>query len=135
PDSLPLAVRLSATDWLEGGWTIEDSVELARCLKDEGVDLIDCSSSAIHPAAKPPVGAGYQVPLAEQVRHGAGIATAAVGMITQPMQADEIVRNGRADVVLLGKEMLRDPYWPLHAARKLHQAEAAAVPPQYLRAF
>ncbi|RMF79292.1 MAG: NADH:flavin oxidoreductase/NADH oxidase [Chloroflexi bacterium] len=135
PDEKVLAVRLSATDWLDGGWTIDDSVELARCLKDEGVDFIDCSSGGILPTVKIPVGAGYQVPLAERVRHDAQIPTAAVGMITEPMQADAIIRNGRADITLLGREMLRDPYWGLHAAQSLHQADAAAVPSQYQRAF
>lgn len=133
PDDKPLCVRLSATDWMENGWKIEDSVELAKLLKPEGVDLIDCSSGAIAPRTKIPVGAGYQTPLAEAVRREAGIATAAVGMITEPMQADEVIRNNRADVVLLARELLRDPYWPLHAAKAL--GHPAPVPPQYLRAF
>ncbi len=133
PDDKPLTVRLSATDWIEGGWSIDQSVELARRLKTEGVDLVDCSSGGMAPQQQVPVGAGYQVPLAEAVRHEAEIPTAAVGLITDPMQADEIVRNGRADLVLLAREFLRDPYWPLHAAQQLKQA--APVPPQYLRAF
>lgn len=132
-ERLPLTVRISGTDWLEGGWTLPDSVELARRLKAEGVDLIDCSSGGSAPHARPPVGPGYQMPIAEAVRQGAGIATAAVGLITAPAQADEIIRNGRADLVLLGREMLRDPYWALHAAQALKQP--APVPPQYLRAF
>jgi 2,4-dienoyl-CoA reductase-like NADH-dependent reductase (Old Yellow Enzyme family) len=129
PDDRVLAVRLSVTEWLDEGWT----VELARCLKNAGVDLIDCSSSGILSTVTPPVGAGYQVSLSEKVRAGAEIATATVGMITQPMQADEAIRNGRADVVLLGREMLRDPHWSLHTAKALDQE--APIPPQYLRAF
>jgi 2,4-dienoyl-CoA reductase-like NADH-dependent reductase (Old Yellow Enzyme family) len=133
PERLPLTVRISGTDWTEGGWTVEESVALARCLKSEGVDLIDCSSGGNVPRAKLPLGPGYQVPIAESVKHGASILTASVGLVTSPAQADEIVRNGRADVVLLGRELLRDPYWPLHAAQTLKQAPP--VPPQYLRAF
>lgn len=133
PDHKPLVVRLSTTDWVEGGWTGDDTVALAQRLKTEGVDLIDCSSGGAVPRAHIPAGASYQVPYAERVRREAGLPSAAVGLITDPMQADEIVRNGRADLVLLGRESLRDPYWPLHAARKLHQAPP--VPPQYLRAF
>jgi len=135
PDDKVLAVRLSATDWVEGGWTREDSVELAKQLRSAGADIIDCSSGGVTTNISYPVGAGYQVPLSEAVRHGADIATATVGMITQPMQADELVRNGRADMVLLGREMLRDPYWTLHAADVLHQSTQNPVPPQYARAF
>lgn len=133
PERLPLTVRLSCTDWIPDGWSPADSVELARQLKQEGVDMIDCSSGGNVPKAPVPVGAGYQVPLSEAVRSGAGIATQAVGMITAPAQADEIIRNGRADMVLLGRELLRDPYWPLHAAQSLKLP--APVPAQYLRAF
>ena len=133
PDDKPLTVRLSATDWLEGGWTVEDSVALAQRLKGEGVDLIDCSSGGIAAHVRVPVGASYQVPLSERVRHGAQIATAAVGLITEPMQADEVIRNGRADIVLLARELLRNPHWVLDAARALKHE--APVPPQYLRAF
>ena len=133
PERLPLTVRISGTDWVTGGWTVADSVELSRHLKAAGVDLVDCSSGGIVPEAKIPVGAGYQVPISEAVRQGAGIQTAAVGLITTPAQADEIIRNGRADLVLLGREMLRDPYWALHAAQALKQP--APIPPQYLRAF
>lgn len=135
PEHLPLLMRLSCTDWIEGGWTADDSVQLARLLKDAGVDLVDCSSGGTVHRVKVPVGAGYQVPFAEAVRRGAGIPTAAVGMITQPMQADEIVRNGRADLVLLGREMLRDPSWAIHAAQFLAQRENVRVPEQYLRAY
>lgn len=133
PEHLPFTVRISGTDWVEGGWTVEESVELAKCLKTEGVDLIDCSSGGGVSHAKVPVGPGYQVPIAEAVRRGANIPTAAVGLITTPQQADEIIRSGQADIVLLGREMLRNPYWPLHAAQVLKQP--APVPPQYLRAF
>lgn len=133
PDELPLTVRISGTDWVDGGWTVADSVELALHLKAEGVDLVDCSSGGAAPDAKVPTGPGYQVPIAEAVRRGAGIRTAAVGLITTPEQADEIIRNEQADLVLLGREMLRDPHWALHAARALGQP--APVPSQYLRAF
>jgi len=104
PDKLPLAARISCTDWVDGGWDIEQSIELARRLKAGGVDLIDCSSGGTVPQAKIPVGAGYQVPFAERIRREAGIATAAVGSITEPTHADEIIRNGRADIVLLARE-------------------------------
>ncbi len=130
-----LAVRLSCTDWVEGGWTLHDSIQLAKALKAEGVDLIDCSSGGGSPLAKIPVGASYQVPLAEGIRNGARIPTAAVGMITEAMQADDIVRNGRADLVLLAREFLRDPYWPFRAAKTLHFRGEMPVPPQYLRAL
>ena len=133
PEHLPLTVRISGTDWVEGGWTVEESVELARNLKLEGVDLIDCSSAGGVFNAAVPIGPGYQVPISDAVRNGANILTAAVGLITAPAQADEIIRNNRADLVLLGREMLRDPYWPLHAAQVLKQP--APVPPQYRRAF
>jgi 2,4-dienoyl-CoA reductase-like NADH-dependent reductase (Old Yellow Enzyme family) len=135
PDRLPLGMRLSCTDWADGGWDIEQSVELARLLKAEGVDLIDCSSGGLVPNAKIPVGPGYQVPFAECIRREAGIATAAVGMISEPTHADEIVRNGRADMVLLARELLRDAEWPLRAARALRQAAALKPPVQYERAW
>ncbi len=133
PERLPLTVRLSGTDWSESGWTLEESVILAGCLKEQGVDLIDCSSGGNLHNARMPIGPGYMVPVSEAIKHGAGIATAAVGLITSPSHADEIIRNQRADVVLLGREMLRDPYWPIHAAQALKQPLPA--PPQYLRAF
>lgn len=133
PERLPLTVRISGTDWMEGGWTVEESVALAIRLKAAGVDLVDCSSGGSSALAKVPVGPGYQVPISEAIRKGAGIPTATVGMITAPAQADEIIRNGCADVVLLGREMLRDPYWALHAAQTLKQPPP--VPAQYLRAF
>ncbi|MEO5958029.1 MAG: NADH:flavin oxidoreductase/NADH oxidase [Opitutaceae bacterium] len=135
PDHLPFAVRLSCSDWMDGGWTIEESVEFSRRLKAEGVDLIDASSGGTSNEAKIPTGAGYQVPFAERIRREAGIATAAVGLITDPMQADQIVRNGQADLVLLARESLRDPNWPLRAARDLHVKSLPVPPPQYLRAW
>lgn len=135
PDNLPLTVRISGTDWVEGGWDVDQSVELARRLKADGVDLIDCSSGGAVPKAAIPVGPGYQVPIAERVRKEAGIATAAVGMITDPVQADEIVRQDRADLVLLAREFLRDAYWPAHAAAVLGQKPALSPPRQYGRAW
>jgi len=135
PDRYPVSVRLSCSDWVPGGWTIEDSVKLALRLKEEGVDFIDCSSGGLSPAAKIPVGANYQVPFARQIRAEAKIPTAAVGMITEPMQADAIIRNGEADIVLLARELLRDPHWALRAALAVHQRANAAIPPQYLRAY
>ena len=133
PESLPLTVRISGTDWVEGGWMVEEAVRLASRLKQEGVDLIDCSAGGNVATAPAPVGASYQVPISEAIRRGADIPTATVGLITEPMQADEIIRNNRADVVLLGRAMLRDPQWALHAAQSLKQP--APVPSQYLRAF
>lgn len=135
PDKFPLAARLSCTDWTDGGWDIEQAIELARRLKAGGMDLIDCSSGGNVLEAKIPVGAGYQVPFAERIRREAGIATAAVGMITEPSHADEIIRNGRADIVLLAREFLREPYWPRLAARALHQKDSLPAPVQYLRAW
>ncbi len=135
PESLPFTVRLSCTDWVEGGWDIEQSVELSRSLRAEGVDLIDCSSGGGVPDARIPVGPDYQVPFAERIRREAGIATAAVGLITEPKQADAIVRTGKADLVLLAREFLRDPYWPAHAAKELGVKETLAAPRQYGRAW
>jgi len=132
PETLPLFVRISATDWLEGGWDLEQSVELARLLLSAGVDVVDCSSGGLDPSAVAPVGPGYQARFAEEVRRRAGIATGAVGMITSPSQADHIVRSGQADCVFLARELLRDPYWPLRAAREL--GHATPWPAQYLRA-
>jgi 2,4-dienoyl-CoA reductase-like NADH-dependent reductase (Old Yellow Enzyme family) len=132
PERLPLFVRISATDWEAGGWDLEQSVELARQLKPLGVDLIDCSSGGNVPQAKIPVGPGYQTPFAERIRRETGIASGAVGLITLPKQADEIIRKGQADLVLLARESLRDPYWPLHAAREL--GHAAPWPVHYVRA-
>jgi 2,4-dienoyl-CoA reductase-like NADH-dependent reductase (Old Yellow Enzyme family) len=133
PDNLPLAVRISAIDWRSDGWQIEDSIALAKLLKAEGVDLMDCSSGGVVPDAKIKVEPGYQVPFAEQVRRGADIATAAVGFITDPKQADDIVSSGRADLVLLARQMLVDPYWPAHAAKAL--GHKLPPPNQYARAW
>jgi 2,4-dienoyl-CoA reductase-like NADH-dependent reductase (Old Yellow Enzyme family) len=132
PERYPLFIRLSAMDWAEGGWTLEDSIDLARRLKVLGVDLIDCSSGGLLPHVRIPVGPGFQVSFAEQIRKEAQIPTGAVGMITSPEQADTIIRSGQADIVLLARQMLRNPYWPLHAARKLGHEQA--WPPQYQRA-
>jgi 2,4-dienoyl-CoA reductase-like NADH-dependent reductase (Old Yellow Enzyme family) len=132
PERLPLFVRISATDWAEGGWTVDESVELARLLKSAGVDLVDCSSGGLVSYASIPVGPGYQVPFAERIRRAADIATGAVGMILAPAQAECILRTGQADIVLLARELLRNPYWPLHAAEALHHK--AEWPAQYLRA-
>jgi 2,4-dienoyl-CoA reductase-like NADH-dependent reductase (Old Yellow Enzyme family) len=131
PESQPLLMRLSSTDWIEGGLTLDDQVQVARWLKAHGVDLVDCSSGGSTPQL-PPVGPGYQVPFAERIRREAGIATMAVGLITTPELAEEIVRNGRADVVAMGRELLRNPYWPLHAARAL--GYDIPWPKQYQRA-
>jgi 2,4-dienoyl-CoA reductase-like NADH-dependent reductase (Old Yellow Enzyme family) len=133
PDSLPLAIRLSCTDWVDGGWTLDESIELARRLKSEGVDLIDCSSGGGAPHAKVPVAPGYQVEFANAIRRDASIPTAAVGLITEPAQAEAIIAEGRADLVLLARALLRDPYWPIHAAQTL--GDAPPVAPQYARAF
>jgi 2,4-dienoyl-CoA reductase-like NADH-dependent reductase (Old Yellow Enzyme family) len=131
PEELPLFTRISATDWTEGGWTADDSVELAKVLMQKGVDLIDCSSGGnVH--AQIPVEPGYQVPFAEKVKKEAGIRTAAVGMILEAQQAADILSEDRADMVFLAREFLRDPYFPLHAAGQL--GEDIAWPPQYTRA-
>jgi 2,4-dienoyl-CoA reductase-like NADH-dependent reductase (Old Yellow Enzyme family) len=133
PDKLPLAARISAIDWKEGGWDIEQSIALAKLLKAAGVDLMDCSSGGVVPDAKITVVPGYQVPFAEKIRHGANIATAAVGFITEPKQANDIVRNGQADVALLARQMMVDPYWPAHAAKAL--GHKLPSPNQYARAW
>jgi 2,4-dienoyl-CoA reductase-like NADH-dependent reductase (Old Yellow Enzyme family) len=133
PDDLPLTVRISGTEWAEGGWSVEDSVNLAKLLKQAGVDLVDCSSGGNLAHVKIPFEPGYQVQIAEAIRASASIATAAVGLITEAQQADAIIRSEKADIVLLGREMLRDPYWALHAAKTL--GAPGPVPPQYLRAF
>ena len=133
PAELPLSVRISASDWVDGGWTLEDSIALAKLFGPLGVDLVDCSSGALSPAQQIPLGPGYQVPFASAIRREAGIATAAVGLITEPVQAEEILATGDADVILLGRESLRDPSWPLRAAAELG-VESEAWPPQYLRA-
>jgi 2,4-dienoyl-CoA reductase-like NADH-dependent reductase (Old Yellow Enzyme family) len=132
PQDLPVFVRISATDWVEGGWNADESVALARQFREHGVDLVDASSGGNVAGARIPVGPGYQVPFAAGIRKEAGIATAAVGMITNPQQANTIIANGEADLVLLAREMLRDPYWAIHAAAALENA--SSWPPQYLRA-
>jgi 2,4-dienoyl-CoA reductase-like NADH-dependent reductase (Old Yellow Enzyme family) len=132
PESLPLFVRISATDWLEDGWDLEQSVEFARALRERGVDLIDCSSGPITARAPVPVAPGFNVPFAAAIRQRAGIATAAVGLITAPAQAEQIVGTGQADMVCVGRSFLDDPYWTLHAARAL-RAEGE-WPVQYARA-
>src|SRR5207248_4961168 len=132
PKGAPLFVRISATDWVDGGWDLEQSIELARSLKQIGVDLIDCSSGGTVPHAKIPAGPGYQTPFAHRIRHEAEILTGAVGMITSPVQAEQIIGTGQADAILIAREFLRDPYWPLRAAKKLGQS--ISWPVQYLRA-
>ena len=134
PEDKPMSVRLSSTDWAEGGWTLEETVALSKILKAEGVDLIDCSGGGGTPLAKIPVGAGYPVPFTEALRREAEIPTAAVGMITEPWQADQIVRNGQADIVLMARAMLREPYWPQKAAAALAKKDLAYVPDPYHRA-
>jgi 2,4-dienoyl-CoA reductase-like NADH-dependent reductase (Old Yellow Enzyme family) len=131
PSTTPLLVRLSSTDWVEGGLQVEDQVRVARWLKAQAVDMLDCSSGGIT-SFVPPTGPGYQVPFAERIRREAGVATTSVGLITTPEMAEEIVRNGRADMVALGRELLRNPYWPLQAARAL--GHEIAWPKQYVRA-
>lgn len=131
-ETLPLFVRLSASDWTEGGWTVEDSIELAKVLKGKNADLIDCSSGGNLPHAKVPVGPGYQVPFAETIKKEAGILTGAVGIITNPHQAEEIISSGKADVVVMAREFLRNPYFPLHAAKAL--GADVQWPVQYERA-
>jgi 2,4-dienoyl-CoA reductase-like NADH-dependent reductase (Old Yellow Enzyme family) len=132
PDRWPLFVRISATDWVEDGWDVDQSVELSRRLAREGVDLIDCSSGGLLPGAKVPVGPGYQTAFAERIRREAAVKTGAVGMIRGADQAEHIVRSGQADVVLLARQLLRDPYWPLKAAR--HLGVQVRWPVQYERA-
>ncbi|MGH9471345.1 MAG: hypothetical protein ACRD2H_13545 [Terriglobales bacterium] len=137
PERLPLFLRISATDWAEGGWQVEDSVALVRQLAPLGVDLVDCSSGGQVPLESAtshsiPAGPGYQTPFAAQVRRETGVPTGAVGLITAAAQADHVIRSGQADVVLLAREELRDPYFPLRAARELGQE--IAWPAQYLRA-
>ena len=132
PERYPLSVRLSCTDWADGGWTIEDAVALAQMLKQLGVDAVDCSSGGIIPGVRIPLGPGYQVPFAQRIRNEAGMPTIAVGMITEPKQADQIIRTGHADVVMLARQFLREPYWPLLAAHALgHEIK---WPVQYERA-
>ena len=132
PENLPLFIRISATDWVEGGWDVEQSLDLARQLKPLGVDLVDVSSGGMVPKAQIPVGPGFQVPFAERIRREAGLPTGAVGLIREPAQAEEIVQRGQADLVLLARELLRDPHWPYRAARAL--GAPSPLPVQYARA-
>jgi 2,4-dienoyl-CoA reductase-like NADH-dependent reductase (Old Yellow Enzyme family) len=133
PETLPLFVRVSATDWVENGWDVEQSVQLAKALAPLGVDLMDVSSGGNLPRAVIPVGPNYQVPFAAEIRRRAGIATAAVGLITEPRQAEQILQNGEADAVFMAREFLRDPYFVFRAARDL--GESTPVPRQYGRAI
>ena len=132
PEKLPLFLRISATDWVEGGWTPDDSVALAKMVRPLGVDLIDCSSGGIAPGVKIPLGPGYQVPFARKVRNEGGIPTGTVGMITEATQAERILAEGSADLILMARQFLRDPYVPLHAAKELGEELEWAV--QYVRA-
>jgi len=133
PDSMPLFVRISATDWVEGGWDLPQSIEFAKLLKGVGVDLIDCSSGALVPYAKIPVERNYQVPFAEAIRAETGIATSAVGLITEPKQAEEIVESGKADAIMAARQFLREPYFAFRAAKELK--DTIDVPRQYGRAI
>ena len=136
PEAMPLSLRVSHTDWVEGGWTTEETVELARRARAAGVDMVDVSSGGIDPQRqKIPIGPGYQVPGAVAVRQGAGVAVAAVGLITEPEQAQAVVAEGSADMVLLARAVLRDPYWPMRAAAALGRADAVKAPPQYDRGW
>lgn len=132
PDELPLFVRISATDWTDGGWDLPQSIELARLLKPAGVDLVDCSSGGNVSGARIPLGPGYQTAFADELRRATGIATGAVGLITTAVQAEHVVFTGQADAVFVARELLRDPYFPMRAARELGQA--ITWPAQYLRA-
>lgn len=131
PEDVPLFARLSCTDWVDDGWTLDDSVELSRRLAREGVDLIDCSSGGAARKASIPVGPGYQVPLAERIRAEAGIATGAVGLITEAKQADAIIADGRADLVIMGRQLLREPYWPHHAWVELKPDSPPVIAREY----
>ncbi|WP_018111039.1 NADH:flavin oxidoreductase/NADH oxidase [Thermus igniterrae] len=133
PPELPLFVRVSATDWAEGGWGLEDTLAFAARLKSLGVDLLDCSSGGVVPGVRVPVAPGFQVPFADAVKKRVGMRTGAVGLITEPKQAETILQAGSADLILLGRVLLRDPYFPLRAAQAL--GERPEVPPQYQRAF
>ncbi|WP_234554209.1 NADH:flavin oxidoreductase/NADH oxidase [Thermus caliditerrae] len=133
PPELPLLVRVSATDWGEGGWGLEDTLAFAEKLKALGVDLLDCSSGGVVPGVKVPVAPGFQVPFADAVRKRVGMRTGAVGLLTTPEQMETLLQAGSADLILLGRVLLRDPYFPLRAAKAL--GVAPEMPPQYQRAF
>lgn len=135
PKHKPLFYRVSASDWEDGGWDIEQTLQLARWLKAEGVDVLDCSGGGNTPNANIPVGPGYQTEFAARIKRETGLATGAVGMITEPVQAEHIVHSGQADCVFLARELLRDPYFPLRAASELHGDDNAEAPKQYARAF
>lgn len=135
PNDVVLALRISHTDWVEGGWTTEESVELARRVKALGVDLIDVSSGGLDAGQKIVLGPGYQVPGADAVKHGADMPVAAVGLITEPAQAQAILTEGKADLILLARVLLREPYWPLRAAVELGRSDTLGVPPQYERGW
>ena len=132
PENLPLLVRISATDWADGGWNLQEAIRLCTLLKTEGVDLIDCSSGGLVPYARIPLAPGYQVPFAEQIKKETGLLTSAVGLITEVQQAEEIIANGQADLVLIGRASLREPYFALHSAKK--SGAGIDWPLQYLRA-
>lgn len=132
PQDKPVFVRISATDWVEGGWDIEQSIQLSKWLKDIGIDLIDCSSGGLTLDAKIPAGPGYQTEFAQRIRHEAGIASGAVGLITSALQAEHILVSGQADVIMLARKLLSDPHWPLHAAKELRTD--VTWPDQYVRA-
>jgi 2,4-dienoyl-CoA reductase-like NADH-dependent reductase (Old Yellow Enzyme family) len=134
PASRPLFVRISATDWIDGGWTVEDSVRLAGQLAPRGVDVIDCSSGGVSAAQRIPIAPNYQVPFAARIRHDVPVATGAVGLITDASQAEEILQQGQADLIFMARELLRDPYFPLHAAAELGSADRAPWPNPYWRA-
>ncbi len=131
PDEMPLFVRISAVDWIEGGWDIEQSIALARKLKSIGADVIDCSSGFVSPKGMPNEGPHFQVPFASSIKKSVGVMTGAVGKISDPQKANEIIAEGQADIVLLAREMLRTPYWPLKAAAEL--GAEVNWPSQYLR--
>jgi len=131
PDNKPVGVKVSATDWVEGGWDLEQTIEYARELKKRGVDWIDASSGGVSPLQKIPLSPGYQVPFAAAIRKATGVATIAVGLITEPKQAEEIVASGKADMVALARAMLYDPRWAWHAAAEL--GGQVFAPPQYWR--
>jgi 2,4-dienoyl-CoA reductase-like NADH-dependent reductase (Old Yellow Enzyme family) len=132
PQDLPVFVRISSTDWVNGGWNLTQSIQFSALLKEEGIDLVDCSGGGIIPGVKITTGAGYQTAFAAEIRKQTGILTGAVGLITEAQQAEHIINTGQADAVLLARELLRNPYWPLHAAKKL--GAEVSWPPQYLRA-
>lgn len=132
PSELPVFIRISATDWIEGGWDLPQSVEFSKELKKIGIDLVDCSSGGVAPGAKIPIAPGYQVKFAEEIRKQTGIMTGAIGLITDAVQAENIIAAGQADVIIMAREFLRDPYFPLHAAKTL--GDEPQYPKQYLRA-